>query len=426
MSGGSVSATAGGTTVALNEGGYFELNDGTRYTCVARTGCTILDGTVTTGTVTGRAAGAGEMDRFPSFRGVTGPGNQGYALGTAIDALTLPEAGGGNGVLTYSLSPVVPGLSFNATMRRLTGTPTTAGAYDMTYTVKDEDGDADSLRFAITVSDGTPAEGYLGACRVGMTLSSGESCTYPGTTDDFSVNTRGRGRFLTFLAGIRIAITNQTINGRVYDFEAAHQGDGVWRIDRLAGSTESPAGTSPSFAGVQAPGNRAYTVGTEIAQLTLPAANGGDGALTYRLSPEVPGLRFDSTTRRLTGTPSTAGDYDMTYSATDEDGDSDSIGFAIAVEEADGGAGSQAEVSVQNGTCSGSRRIGMLVELTMTGTVTANVAVSNLRVSGYGNGQWVGTGFLGSLADGASADFSISGSHYCPNKVGLTLYNMLF
>ena len=65
----------------------------------------------------------------------------------------------------------------------------------------------------------------------------GESCTYPGTTDDFSVNARGRGSFLDRLAGIRIRINNETINGRVYDFAASHQGDGVWRIDRVAGRT---------------------------------------------------------------------------------------------------------------------------------------------------------------------------------------------
>ena len=52
---------------------------------------------------------------------------------------------------------------------------------------------------------------------------------------------RDRGSFLTFLAGIRIRINNRTIDGRVYDFGASHQGDGVWRIDRVAGSTEPPS-----------------------------------------------------------------------------------------------------------------------------------------------------------------------------------------
>ncbi len=75
-----------------------------------------------------------------------------------------------------------------------------------------------------------------GDCYPGLLVGSGESCTYPGTSDAFSVNARGRGSFLNRLAGIRIRINNETINGRVYDFLASHQGDGVWRIDRVAGS----------------------------------------------------------------------------------------------------------------------------------------------------------------------------------------------
>ena len=185
-------------------------------------------------------------DTFPVLD--SQPGDQTYTVGTAIDALTLPEASGGNGTLAYSLSPNVPGLTFNATARQLTGTPSTAGTYAMTYTVTDEDGDTDTLSFTITVNTDTTETGSLGECYVSLSVSIGQSCTYPGTTDAFSVNDRGRGSFLTFLAGIRIRIDNQTINGRVYDFEASHQGDGVWRIDRVAGSTEAPE-TPPTTGG---------------------------------------------------------------------------------------------------------------------------------------------------------------------------------
>ena len=85
--------------------------------------------------------------------------------------------------------------------------------------------------------DDAPETGIKGDCYVGLLVGIGESCTYPGTTDEFSVNARGRGSFLGRLAGIRIRIDNETINGRVYDFWATHQGEGVWRIDRVAGMT---------------------------------------------------------------------------------------------------------------------------------------------------------------------------------------------
>ena len=193
MSGASVTATADGTTIELNDGGYFELSDGTRYTCTSADGCTVANGAVTQGTVAGRAAGSGEVDRFPSFRAAVSPGDQTYTVGTAIDALTLPEASGGNGTLAYSLSPNVPGLTFNASTRQLTGTPTTAGTHAMTYTVTDEDRDTDTLSFTITVNTGTTETGSLGECYVSLSVSIGQSCTYPGTTDAFSVNDTGPG-----------------------------------------------------------------------------------------------------------------------------------------------------------------------------------------------------------------------------------------
>ena len=101
--------------------------------------------------------------------------------------------------------------------------------------------DSDPGDQADTVNPDSSGTATGGDCYVGLTVRIGESCTYPGTMDAFTVNERGRGTFLTFLAGIRVRIDNQTIDGRVYDLLASHQGDGVWRIDRVAGSTEAPA-----------------------------------------------------------------------------------------------------------------------------------------------------------------------------------------
>ena len=58
-----------------------------------------------------------------------------------------------------------------------------------------------------------------------------------------------------------------------------------------------------------------YTAGSSIAPLTLPAAHGGSGSLNYRLKPSIPGLSFNSATRTLSGTPTTAKTYSMTYEA---------------------------------------------------------------------------------------------------------------
>ena len=160
--GGSETFTGGGTTIMLNDGAYFELDDGTRYTCTSSDGCAITNGTVTQGTVIGTPARDDEIDTFPTFRTATPPGNLSFTAGTPIDRLTMPEASNGNGTLIYSLSPVVPGLLFDSATRRLSGTPAEAGAHTMTYTVRDEDGDTDTLAFTIKVTDNDPIDTAAG------------------------------------------------------------------------------------------------------------------------------------------------------------------------------------------------------------------------------------------------------------------------
>ena len=80
------------------------------------------------------------------------------------------------------------------------------------------------------------------------------------------------------------------------------------------------------------------TEGEEIAEdalSALPEAEGGDGDLTYSLTPDLPeGLSLDPETRAITGTPAEAGEFEMTYTATDEDGDEASFGFTITVQPA--------------------------------------------------------------------------------------------
>ena len=177
-------------------------------------------------------------DTSPAFPTTGTPGDQTYTVGTAISTLALPTATGGDGTLAYSLSPAVPGLSFDTTTRQLTGTPTTAGTHAMTYTVTDADGDSDSLSFTITVQEGDgEMETDLVDCYVGLLVHPGQSCTYPGTEDAFSVGADGRGMFLIITSARAININKVTYMGTYYDFRAEHEGDGIWRIDRLDGST---------------------------------------------------------------------------------------------------------------------------------------------------------------------------------------------
>ena len=93
--------------------------------------------------------------------------------------------------------------------------------------------------------------------------------------------------------------------------------------------------TGPSFAGTVA--DQSYTEGEAITPLTLPAASGGEGSLTYSLRPVPPGLAFDARTRTLSGTPTAAGTYAVDYRVEDGDAnaaasDADVLSFTITVQ----------------------------------------------------------------------------------------------
>ncbi len=87
--------------------------------------------------------------------------------------------------------------------------------------------------------------------------------------------------------------------------------------------------SEPDFSGVRIP-DRVYTGRT----IELPEAAGGNLPVTYSITPDLPaGLRFNEVTRVISGTPrsaSSAASY--TYTATDRNGNTDTLDFMLSVE----------------------------------------------------------------------------------------------
>ncbi len=75
------------------------------------------------------------------------------------------------------------------------------------------------------VSDGT--------CTVDLIVEPGESCIYPGTSAEFSVDSDGTGRFLIVSSGSGIELRSTDINGVTYTFVASRQSDGNWLVEEV-------------------------------------------------------------------------------------------------------------------------------------------------------------------------------------------------
>lgn len=121
---------------------------GSSYLCTAKTG---YDGPTGLGTPKGATAFAGGTTGGNTVT-VTNPGNRSTTVGTAASLQVQASDSDSGQHLTYSATGLPPGLSIDPATGLITGTPTTAGTYDVTVSAKDTTGASASASFTWTVT----------------------------------------------------------------------------------------------------------------------------------------------------------------------------------------------------------------------------------------------------------------------------------
>ena len=292
----------------------------------------------------------------PSF-GAARIAAQTYITGFPI-ALTLPQAAGGDGALTYRVTPAsaLPGgLNFNAATRVLGGTPIAAADATLNYIATDADthttaADRAALVFRVTVlTDIPPSFGaariapqvYVPDSAVAVTLPAASGgnfgVTYALTPPDalpegLTYNPATRAIEGTPPAPTPTAPNTPTPTPTTLTYTATDADINTAAADRaaLVFTVAVQANTAPSFGDARIE-SLDYSNGDPLT-LVFPQADGGNGALRYTLTPAsaLPdGLRFIPATRTLSGAPApTDSTLTLTYTAHDSDN------FATAADQA--------------------------------------------------------------------------------------------
>ena len=274
---------------------------------------------------------------FPS----TGP-DLSYRVGRRITPEVLPAAVGGDGPLTYALTPSLPrGLGFTARTRTISGVPAAElRQTTFTLTATDADGDAASLPFTLRAYPADPTPGFAAGIP-DQTYRQNTAIT-PLTLPEAV----GGAAPLTYAltpgppAGLGVASADRVLSGtpvtpqpaKTYHWTATDDnGDAA----TLTFSIEVREDLQPTFPSTGP--DLSYRIGRRITPEILPAAVGGDGPLTYALTPSLPrGLGFTPATRTISGAPA-AEQRRTTYllTATDADGDAASLSFTLTADTVD-------------------------------------------------------------------------------------------
>ena len=268
-------------------------------------------------------------DLTPSF-GSASVSTQNWKQNQAIDALTVPAATGGDGTLSYSATGLPAGVTMSSS-RQVSGTPTTAGSGTATVTVSDADGDTDSLTFSWTVAaDLTPSFGSASVSTQNWKQNQAiDALTVPAATG-------GDGTLSYSATGLPAGVTMSSSRQVSGTPTTAGSGTATVTVSDADGDTDSltfswtvAADLTPSF-GSASVSTQNWKQNQAIDALTVPAATGGDGTLSYSATGLPAGVTMSSS-RQVSGTPTAAGSGTATVTVSDADGDTDSLSFAWTV-----------------------------------------------------------------------------------------------
>ncbi|GAB3247364.1 hypothetical protein GCM10027347_02920 [Larkinella harenae] len=238
---------------------------------------------------------------------------------TILPVFTDPEGGR----LTYSLSGLPAGLTFDVLTRGVSGTATTAGSYSLTYTATDSQGAKTSLELALTVNSGstttpnTPTDSPLVVLAPEYDCQTGRITFRTSGGDNTRIEYKAVGiTDWTTTSTHTLYITMR--QGITFDIEVRQS----QKIVKYSYTTTCGTGKNPISDQVITKG-LFYT-------FTLPETAAG---VQLDVSGLPEGIVYNPSSRTSSGKPQNAGDYTVVVKSTTTDQKVSSTSFKLTVRE---------------------------------------------------------------------------------------------
>jgi hypothetical protein len=251
----------------------------------------------------------------------------GATVGTAYSQSVSSAGGIGASTFAVTAGALPTGLLLNGTSGAITGTPTAAGTYDFTITATDVNGCTGSRAYTvvatcppITLSPATLPGGTTGIAY--SQILSGAGATAPYT---FAVT----GGALP--AGL-------ALNGTTGEIAGIPTAAGTYNFTVTATDANGCTGTQAYTVGIVCPTITVTpgtipggTVGTAYAQTVVGAGGGGTYLYVVTGGALPDGLTLNGASGAITGTPTVAGLFDFTITATDQYNCSGATAYTVRI-----------------------------------------------------------------------------------------------